>query len=47
VYRARSPYRHPNKLSFQVETAILKIKRERRSWGCAQDPGETDQGGLP
>ena len=32
--RARSPYRHPNKLPFQVETAILRIKREHSSWGA-------------
>jgi transposase InsO family protein len=32
--RARSPYRHPNKLPFQVETAILRIKREHMSWGA-------------
>ena len=32
--RARSPYRHPNKLPFQVETAILRVKRERLTWGA-------------
>jgi transposase InsO family protein len=32
--RARSPYRHPNRLPFQVETAILRIKREHMSWGA-------------
>lgn len=32
--RARSPYRHPNKLPFQVESAILRIKREHMSWGA-------------
>jgi transposase InsO family protein len=32
--RARSPYRHPNRLPFQVETAILRIKREHSSWGA-------------
>ncbi len=32
--RARSPYRHPNKLPFQVETAILRVKREHKSWGA-------------
>ena len=32
--RARSPYRHPDKLPFQVETAILKIKRDHTSWGA-------------
>jgi transposase InsO family protein len=32
--RPRSPYRHPNRLPFQVETAILRIKREHTSWGA-------------
>ena len=32
--RARSPYRHPNKLPFQVETAILRLKRDHPSWGA-------------
>lgn len=32
--RARTPYRHPNRLPFQVEKAILGIKREHRSWGA-------------
>ena len=32
--RARSPYRHPNKTPFQIEKAILKIKRGHRSWGA-------------
>jgi|GEM_PF-1125806 len=32
--RARSPYRHPNKLPFQVETVILRIKREHTSWSA-------------
>jgi putative transposase len=32
--RARSPYRHPNKTPFQIEKAILRIKREHRSWGA-------------
>ena len=31
---ARSPYRHPNKTSFQIEKAILRIKQEHRSWGA-------------
>ena len=30
--RARSPYRHPNKTPFQVEKAILRIKREHKTW---------------
>lgn len=32
--RARSPYRHANKLPFQIEKAILAIKREYPSWGA-------------
>ena len=32
--RPRTPYRHPNKLPFQIETAILRIKREHASWGA-------------
>jgi putative transposase len=32
--RHRSPYRHPNKLPFQVEKAILAIKRDYPSWGA-------------
>jgi transposase InsO family protein len=32
--RARSPYRHPNKTPFQVEKAILRIKKEHMTWGA-------------
>ena len=32
--RARRPYRHANKLPFQIETLILRIKREKPSWGA-------------
>lgn len=32
--RAKSPYRHPNKTPFQIEKAILAIKREHRTWGA-------------
>ncbi len=32
--RPKSPYRHPNKLPFQIEKAILRIKREHRTWGA-------------
>lgn len=32
--RRRSPYRHSNKLPFQVEAAVLRIKREYPSWGA-------------
>ncbi len=32
--RSRRPYRHANKLPFQVERTILGIKREHSSWGA-------------
>jgi transposase InsO family protein len=32
--RSRRPYRHANKLPFQVERTILSIKREHGSWGA-------------
>jgi transposase InsO family protein len=32
--RSRRPYRHANKLPFQVERTILAIKREHTSWGA-------------
>jgi putative transposase len=32
--RAKSPYRHPNKLPFQIEKAILRIKQEHSTWGA-------------
>jgi putative transposase len=32
--RSRRPYRHANQLPFQVERTILRIKRERSSWGA-------------
>ena len=32
--RSRRPYRHANKLPFQVEKTILQIKREHPSWGA-------------
>ncbi|MFC1719786.1 integrase core domain-containing protein [Pseudomonadota bacterium] len=32
--RARSPYRHPNKLPFQVEKAILQIRQDYATWGA-------------
>lgn len=32
--RSKSAYRHPNKLPFQIEKAILRIKREHTSWGA-------------
>lgn len=32
--RSRRPYRHANKLPFQVERTLLAIKREHPSWGA-------------
>jgi putative transposase len=32
--RSRRPYRHANKLPFQIERSILRIKKERPSWGA-------------
>ncbi len=31
---SRRPYRHANKLPFQIERAILAIKRKRPTWGA-------------
>ena len=31
--RARSPYRHPNKIPFQVEKAILRVKQDHKTRG--------------
>ena len=32
--RAKSPYRHPNKLPFQLERAVIRIKKEFTTWGA-------------
>lgn len=32
--RSRRPYRHANKLPFQIETRIVQLKREHPSWGA-------------
>ena len=32
--RSRRPYRHANRLPFQIETLIVQLKRERPSWGA-------------
>ncbi len=32
--RSRRPYRHANKLPYQVERSILGLKREHPSWGA-------------
>jgi transposase InsO family protein len=34
--RNRRPYRHANRLPFQVERTIVALRRERRSWGAAK-----------
>src|SRR4051812_17717007 len=32
--RSRRPYRHANQLPLQLETLIVRLKRERPSWGA-------------
>ena len=32
--RSRRPYRHANRLPFQIERSILRIKRDHDSWGA-------------
>src|SRR5438067_1028090 len=32
--RSRRPYRHANRLPFQIEKRIVQLKRERPSWGA-------------
>ena len=32
--RSRRPYRHANRLPFQIEKLIVQLKRERPSWGA-------------
>ncbi len=32
--RSRRPYRHANKLPFQVERAIVAMRRKRSTWGA-------------
>lgn len=32
--RSRRPYRHANQLPIQVETLIVRLKRERPAWGA-------------
>jgi putative transposase len=32
--RPKSNYRHPNQTPFQVEKAIIKIKKEHKTWGA-------------
>jgi putative transposase len=32
--RSRRPYRHANQLPFQIETLIVRLKRDRPAWGA-------------
>jgi putative transposase len=32
--RSRRPYRHANQLPFQIETQIVRLKQDKRSWGA-------------
>jgi len=32
--RSRRPYRHANRLPFQIETLIVQLKKEHPSWGA-------------
>ena len=32
--RARSPYRHANKLPFQIEKSIIRVKQDHPTWGA-------------
>jgi transposase InsO family protein len=34
--RSRRPYRHANKLPFQLESAIIRLRAEHPSWGAAK-----------
>jgi transposase InsO family protein len=34
--RSRRPYRHANKLPFQLESAIIRLRTEHPSWGAAK-----------
>ena len=33
IDRSRRPYRHANRLPFQIETLIVRLKKEHSSWG--------------
>ncbi len=35
--RSRRPYGHANQLPFQIERSILRIKKERPTWGAAKN----------
>jgi hypothetical protein len=34
--RSRRPYRQANRLPLQIETLIVRLKKERPSWGAVQ-----------
>jgi len=34
IDRSRRPYRHANQLPLQIETLIVRLKRERPAWGA-------------
>src|SRR6201999_3983195 len=34
--RSRRPYRHANQLPFQIESAIVRLRKEHPSWGAAK-----------
>ncbi len=36
--RSRRPYRHANRLPFQIEKLIVQLKREATELGRAEDP---------
>ena len=36
--RSRRPYRHANQLPLQVETLIVRLKKEYPRWGAPKDP---------
>ena len=35
--RSRRPYRHANQLPLQIETLIVRLKREKPAWGAPED----------
>jgi putative transposase len=38
--RSRRPYRHANPLPIQIETQIVRLKRDKPSWGAPKIRGE-------
>ena len=39
--RSRPPYRQANQLPFQIETLIVRLKRERPNWGAPTTKGSS------